>query len=251
MVSYILIQGYQDWRGNAAALAATAAEILKPVGAEDERLNERLVRYYTQAGILSRPERAGRDAVFGFRQVLELVAARELARDGWPLAKIAEWNQTADERALLDLIDHGQPVAPLPQRNEGSVRFPETRRLALAVNDDPTADLELYAWLAARGVAVLRAYSTAQALALLERARVHVVISDLARVEAGVLNKRAGMVLAQAIRRQGSDVPLVLYTLDKSPPVKALALALALEAGANYVTEGPSDLREWLQRIGL
>jgi CheY-like chemotaxis protein len=242
-----MLERCQDWRGNAAELAAVARELLGPLGLEDERLNERLVRYYVQAGILSRPAREGREALFGYRQLLELVAARELANDGWPLAKIADWNRGADERALLDLIDNREPVAPLLTRPDGGTVFPETRRLALAVNDDPGADLDLYTWLAARGVAVLRAYSTAQALALLDRARVHVVISDLARVEAGVLNKRAGMVLAQSIRQQGSDVPLVLYTLDKSPQVKALAL----EAGVNYVTEGPDDLRDWIRKMGL
>ncbi|MEA1051674.1 response regulator [Lamprobacter modestohalophilus] len=241
-----MIEGYQSWQGSAAELAAAAAELLAD-GTDDERLNERLVRYYVQSGILTRPQRAGREAVFGYRQLLELVAARALVRDGWPLAKIADWNGSADERALLDVIDQGQPVTPVPRATDGRARFPETRRLALAVNDDPGADLGLYAWLAERGVAVLRAYSTAQALALLDRARVHVVVSDLARVEAGLLNKRAGMVLAQAIRERGSDVPMVLFTLDKSAQIKTLAL----DAGVNYVTEQPDDLRDWLQKIGL
>lgn len=242
-----MLEGYRDWRGNAADLAVEAMEVLRPIGRDNERINERLVRYYVQSGILSRPEREGREAVFGFRQLLELIAARELVHEGWPLAKIATWHQAADERALLDVIDRDQPVSPIATGEDARPIFPETRRLALAVNDDPGADLGLYAWLSARGVAVLRAYSTAQALALLARARVHVVISDLARVEAGVLHKRAGMVLAQAIRERGSDVPLVLYTMDKSPQVKSLAL----EAGANYVTENPEDLRDWLEKIGL
>ncbi|MBK5938308.1 response regulator [Halochromatium roseum] len=241
-----MIESYQSWQGSAAELAATASELL-PDSANDERLNERLVRYYVQTGLLTRPQRAGREAVFSYRQLLELVAARTLVRDGWPLAKIADWNSGADERALLDVIDQGQPVTPLPAPASGRARFPETRRLALAVNDDPSADLELYGWLAGRGVAVLRAYSTAQALTLLERARVHIVISDLTRSEAGVLNKRAGIVLAQAIRERGSDVPMVLFTLDKSPQIKSLAL----DAGVNYVTESTEDLRDWLQKIGL
>ncbi|MBK1620176.1 hypothetical protein CKO42_17360 [Lamprobacter modestohalophilus] len=240
-----MIQGYQSWQGSTSELAAAAADLL-PDGADDERLNERLVRYYVQSGLLTRPQRSGREAVFGYRQLLELVAARTLVRDGWPLAKIADWNRSADERALLDVIDQGSPVTPVSVASDGRARFPETRRLALAVNDDPGADLGLYAWLAERGVAVLRAYSTAQALSLLDRARVHVVISDLARVEAGALNKRAGMVLAQAVRER-SDVPMVLFTLDKSPQIKALAL----DAGVNYVTESPDDLRDWLQKIGL
>jgi CheY-like chemotaxis protein len=242
-----MFETHRNWRGSATELARTASALLRPLGRDEERLNERLVRYYVQSGILTRPQREGREAWFGYRQLLELAAARGLVQAGWPLAKIATWIQDADERALWDLIDTREPVSPLVAGTPGQAVFPETRRLLLAVNDDPGADLDLYAWLASRGVAVLRAYSTDQALWLLARARVQAVLSDLARVESGVLNKRAGMLLAQAIRERGSEVPLVLYTLDKSPQVKALAL----EAGANYVTESPDDLRDWLEKLGL
>ena len=119
--------------------------------------------------------------------------------------------------------------------------------MVLAVNDDPQADRDLYEWLAARGVAVLRAYSTDHALTLLDRARVHIVISDLARVEGGILNKMAGMQIARKIRDRGSDVPIVIYTMDKSAPVKELAL----DAGANYVTEADNELRDWLEKLGI
>lgn len=125
--------------------------------------------------------------------------------------------------------------------------IPETRHLVLAVNDDPGSDLNLYAWLAARGVAVLRAYSTEHALSLLKRARVQLVISDLARQEGQVLNKTAGIALAKAIRAHGCDAPMVIFTNDKSPQIKALAL----EAGANHVTEDPDALLDWLRNQGL
>jgi len=242
-----MIERHRSWRGTAAELAGIAAELLESLGHNDQRLNERLVRYYVQEGVLERPEREGREAVFSFRQLLELVVARELADDGWPLAKIASWNRGADEKALLDLIDNKQLTAPDLMRTALSPGLPETRRLVLAVNDDPQADRDLYEWLASRGVAVLRAYSTDHALILLDRARVHSVISDLARAEGGVLNKMAGMQLARRIRERGSDVPIVIYTMDKSQSVKELAL----DAGANYVTEGANELRDWLEKLGI
>lgn len=242
-----MAEQYKNWRGTAAELADTAAEWLGSLGLDEQRLNERLVRYYVQDGVLSRPEREGREAKFGFRQLLEFVVARKLAADSWPLAKIASWNRGADEKALLDLIDDKQLAAPrLMEKVLGQV-FPETRRLVLAVNDDPQADLGLYEWLASRGVAVLRAYSTTQALTLLDRARVHVVISDLGRVEGDVLRKGAGIDLARLIRERGSDVPIVIYTMDRTPQVKELAV----DAGANYVTEDPDELRDWLEKMGI
>ena len=119
--------------------------------------------------------------------------------------------------------------------------------MVLVVNDDPLADRDLYEWLASRGVAVLRAYSTDHALILLYRARVHTVISDLARTEGGILNKTEGTQLSRKIRERGSDVPILIYAMDKSGSVKELAL----DAGANYVTEGADELRDWLEKLGI
>jgi CheY-like chemotaxis protein len=212
----------KNWQeGTAVELADAAADWLEELGHMDQRPTARLVRYYVLKQLLTPPKRKGKEAIFGIRQLRELVVARELATSGWSLAKIAAWSRDADEKALLDLV--------------------------LAVNDDPESDLEFYEWLASRGVAVLRAYSTDQALALLERARPHIVVSDLARIEEDVLNKRAGMNLASTIRKRGSDVPIVIYTMDKSPHVADLVV----EAGANYVTEDPGDLRDWLEKMGI
>lgn len=238
----------KSWRGTAAELALTTAGYFHELGWADPKLNERLVRFYVQKRVISPPEReSGEAGGFSYRHLLELVVARELVRDRWPLEKIATLIRGADEKALLDLVDDQQRSASRLIRTVLSQAYPETRRLVLAVNDDPQADVQLYGWLAARGAAVLRAYSTTQALTLLERARVHVVISDLARLEGEVMNKRAGMDLARQIRQRGSDAPLVVYTLDKSPQVRELAV----EAGANYVTESEDDLRDWLTRMGI
>lgn len=53
----------------------------------------------------------------------------------------------------------------------------------LRVNDSLTADEHVLKWLQARGAAPLNARSTAYALELMKRARVDLVISDLAREE--------------------------------------------------------------------
>ena len=87
-------------------LAETVAEFFRDLGKEDPQLTERLVRYYTQGGVLDRPRREGREATYGYRQVLQLVVARRLAVEGWPLAKIADFTAGADQKALLDLIPY-------------------------------------------------------------------------------------------------------------------------------------------------
>ena len=239
---------HKKWQeGTAVELADAAADWLEELGRMDQRPTARLVRYYVHKQLLTPPKRKGKEAIFGIRQLRELVVARELATSGWSLAKIAAWSRDADEKALLDLIDNKQIARPRLIGSQLRQVFPETIRLVLAVNDKPESDLDFYEWLALRGVAVLRAYSTDQALALLERARPHVVVSDLFRDEEGAPKPMAGMNLASAIRKRGSDVPIVIYTMDKSPHVAKLVL----EAGANYVTEDEDELRDWLKKMGI
>lgn len=74
-------------------------------------LTERLVRDYVRRGIVSGPEHVGREAVYGFRQLLELIAARVLVADGWPLRMIAQTFKGAGEDALLEIVEGRKPEA--------------------------------------------------------------------------------------------------------------------------------------------
>jgi DNA-binding transcriptional MerR regulator len=105
---------YRGWEGTAAELADVAAVIEAEVGIPegDTRPNERLVRHYVHVGIIDRAERRGKEAYFGFRQIVELLAARVLLNDGWPLAKIAEFVRIADLDGLLGLLPKSAPLTP-------------------------------------------------------------------------------------------------------------------------------------------
>lgn len=104
----ILPDDLLEWRGSAAELADKANQLLPRIGLPSSesgsQVNERLVRYYVQENILSPPDREGRDAMFGARQVIELLATRHLLKDGWPLAKISELVRASDLSALQDMI---------------------------------------------------------------------------------------------------------------------------------------------------
>jgi hypothetical protein len=95
----------EQFEGDIEALSERATAWLDAQGVRDaEGPSSRVVRDYVQRGIISRPERRGRDAVYESRHLIELLAARALVRDGWPLAKIAEFMAGAkpeDMRALL------------------------------------------------------------------------------------------------------------------------------------------------------
>ena len=71
--------------------------------------NERLVRHYVQVGVFSPPDREGREALFGLRQIVEFLATRYLLKDGWPLAKAAEIVRETDVTGLTQLIPSDRP----------------------------------------------------------------------------------------------------------------------------------------------
>lgn len=109
-----------NWRGTAAELADRLNDVLSgiPSLADDAgSANERLVRHYVQVGVLTAPEREGREAMFGLRQVVEFLAARYLLKDGWPLAKVAEMVRATDLDGLAGMIPTDRPRT----RAEGAV----------------------------------------------------------------------------------------------------------------------------------
>lgn len=119
------------WTGTAAELAAVAQEVIEIVGMKDPTIqpNERLIRHYVQIGVLSRPVRKGRQSFFDFRQLVQYLVARNLALDGWPLAKIAEFTGMSTLSGLLDLI-------PKPSQSYKGRPFPDIQKPACANTRD-------------------------------------------------------------------------------------------------------------------
>jgi DNA-binding transcriptional MerR regulator len=94
-----------DWTGTAAQLAEALAAVLPRYALSPEPLpSERLIRFYVTSGVLQRPQRDGREALFGQRQAIEFLAARALLEDGWPLAKVGEYLPTQTDEALVALL---------------------------------------------------------------------------------------------------------------------------------------------------
>ena len=123
-----------DWRGTAAELANKLNELLAgiPSLADDAgSANERLVRHYVQVGVLTAPEREGREAMFGLRQVVEFLAARYLIKDGWPLAKVAEMVRATDLDGLAGMIPTERPRT---RAEEVVAKYRRDRTLEAAVS---------------------------------------------------------------------------------------------------------------------
>ena len=71
-----------------------------------ERLDERTVRYYATKGLLPKPLRYdGRQAVYGYRHLLHLLAIKGQQARGWSLRRIQAWLQDSGlddlERSLV------------------------------------------------------------------------------------------------------------------------------------------------------
>jgi DNA-binding transcriptional MerR regulator len=104
-----------NFEGGVDELALAADGVLSAIGASGDddgqgSVNPRLIRDYTQRGILSRPERQGKEAVYSFKHLVELVAARVLLADGWPLAKVSVYVSSARLEDLLSLATPRNPA---------------------------------------------------------------------------------------------------------------------------------------------
>lgn len=125
------------WRGSAKDLADKVNEVMTTLTASPtEEVNERLVRYYVQEGVLDAPEREGREAMFGFRQLVQAIAARFLLRDSWPLKKVAELIRASDLDALLAMAPGATSRTPAEAaiaRIRGSAA-PQLDRMAMSIN---------------------------------------------------------------------------------------------------------------------
>jgi DNA-binding transcriptional MerR regulator len=91
-----------DFQGGADELIAKSQELAKTLKLEQEASegNERLLRHYVSIGVVDKPAREGRDALYGFRHLVQFVAARRLLAEGFPLAKIANYTAVVPTDAL-------------------------------------------------------------------------------------------------------------------------------------------------------
>ena len=67
--------------------------------------DERTVRYYVQEGLIDRPARSGRNVLFSYRHLLQVIALKKLQTEYLPLKKIAEITQELDNTQLETLLN--------------------------------------------------------------------------------------------------------------------------------------------------
>jgi hypothetical protein len=95
---------HDDWSLDQFVKVATTLLVTlgieKDDGHDPFELKDRLVRYYTSGGAMTRPGRKGKEVRYGYEHLVQVLATRQLLNDGWPLAKVASFIQSS---ALGDL----------------------------------------------------------------------------------------------------------------------------------------------------
>ena len=98
------IQDEKSFWGSGIELAEKATHFVRAMGLDSEKINQRLIRYYSAENIINRPDRLGKEAAYNYLHLLQLLVARRMAQGGAPLATIRVFNQAADiaelEKAL-------------------------------------------------------------------------------------------------------------------------------------------------------
>ncbi|MDX1931321.1 MAG: hypothetical protein SFU56_01825 [Capsulimonadales bacterium] len=101
---------FRNWRGTAGELADVLTRLLSESSSTPEPPpTERLIRFYVTQGVLTRPDREGREARFGYRQLVETLATRLLLADGWSLARIADYLRDTETATLQTLLPRTVP----------------------------------------------------------------------------------------------------------------------------------------------
>ena len=100
------INEHQHFSGNASVLASLASQCAHylQLPGDLDKINERIVRYYVAEGLVDRPERIGRDAQYGYKQLLQFLAGRFLVESGFPMQKVAPYLMTQSISQLEALV---------------------------------------------------------------------------------------------------------------------------------------------------
>jgi CheY-like chemotaxis protein len=118
----------------------------------------------------------------------------------------------------------------------------------LWVDDRPENNALFIDQLMTAGVRVDTARTTAEGLALASGRDYGAVISDMGRREDGSYRTTAGLDLARALRANGDDTPLLMFTSGRANREHG---AEARAAGAQAVTSSGVDLMAFLREHGV
>ena len=78
-------QDYQNWTGNFDQLLNAANIVLSQLDPNAKPLTARTLRHYQQTQVVGRGSKQGRSASFDFKDLSDVVATKNLVKEGWTL----------------------------------------------------------------------------------------------------------------------------------------------------------------------
>jgi DNA-binding transcriptional MerR regulator len=105
---------YSQFSGHADALreAVLDASQLQGLNLPVSDLSERVIRYYASEGVIDKPDRVGRDAIYQFRHLLQILVCRLMQWEGFTIAQIAAFNQSTPTDDLRMRLLTAHPRKP-------------------------------------------------------------------------------------------------------------------------------------------
>lgn len=146
---------------------------------------------------------------------------------------------------LQDAVNELRASAPSATPQLSAKEQPPRGRTILWVDDRPDANALESAKFKDDGYDVIRSPSTNDAIGRLSAGlQPSIIISDMGRVEDGVLISDAGLRLLKSVRESGNSVPFFFYTSSHS--AQRLGQR-AKDEGANGITSSPLQLSRLIE----
>ena len=119
-------------------------ELLQLAGEQlGEEITSRTVRLYATEGLIDRPGKDGRRAVYGQRHLLQLLLVRSLARRGLSLSAIAPLVVCSDQdlQEQWQQLDDGPPSSSPPEASNEALAYLQTINASSAAPSEPQPSL--------------------------------------------------------------------------------------------------------------
>ena len=99
------IEQNKNFKGSLSDFIKKIKECNHHYDIQDDKITERLVRYYITQSIIPRPKRDGKEFYYLYEHLLKFLYARKQIIDGWPLSKLKEMMKFEENQYFEDFFN--------------------------------------------------------------------------------------------------------------------------------------------------
>ncbi len=148
-------------------------------------------------------------------------------------------NKLGELQKQVDAVTKILPNMPAQESTKSAEKQSEVARLILWVDDNPRNNSFLAQSIQDKGVEVVTALSTKEAIEKFKSAKFDRVITDMGRNEDGRFNSIAGLELTENIRKFNPNIPIFIFTNWRTAQEQKIA---SEQVGVTDITSSPSTL---------